>query len=60
MNSIAERVVPADPELFARTAPRWNCVDYPGDGMHYLASHGGGCLWCSMTRAARLAEGRQQ
>ena len=36
---------PVDAELFARTAPAWNCVDYPGDGMHYTpADHG--CVWC--------------
>lgn len=34
---------PVDQELFDRTAPRWNCVDYPG-GMHYM--RGGRCRWC--------------
>ena len=36
---------PVDPELFARTAPRWNCVDFPGEGMHYRPRRGP-CLWC--------------
>lgn len=44
----ADRREPGDPELFARTAPRWNCVDYP-DGPHYLS--GGACAWCGRTRA---------
>jgi hypothetical protein len=46
---------PVNPELFARTAPAWNCVDYPGDGMHY-APAGGDCRWCGATPAARRAE----
>jgi hypothetical protein len=51
MTSVAHRVddperKPVDQELFDRTAPRWNCVDYP-DGMHYMA--GGRCLWCGRT-----------
>lgn len=36
---------PVDRELFERTAPAWNCVAYPGEGMHYLAPDGR-CLWC--------------
>lgn len=40
---------PVDPELFQRTAPQWNCVDFPGEGMHYVGS-AGSCLWCGMTR----------
>lgn len=32
---------PAAPE----DAPKWNCVSYPGEGMHYLGS-GGTCRWC--------------
>ena len=24
---------PIDPDLFRRTAPKWNCVGYPGDGI---------------------------
>lgn len=48
MASFAHRVddpkrKPVDQELFDRTAPRWNCVDYP-DGMHYMS--GNRCLWC--------------
>lgn len=39
---------PVDPELFKRTAPRWNCVDYPDDGPHY-GPNGEGCGWCGMT-----------
>jgi hypothetical protein len=38
---------PIDRELFERTAPQWNCVDFPGDGMHYL-SPGGVCQWCGV------------
>ena len=38
---------PVDRELFNRTAPKWNCVDYD-DGMHYLP--GDRCLWCGRTR----------
>jgi hypothetical protein len=45
---------PVNPELFRRTAPRWNCVDYPGEGMHYLTP--GGCAWCAMTREQIDAE----
>lgn len=47
---------PVDPELFARTAPKWNCVDYPGEGMHYTP--GGDCGWCGMTREQIAAERR--
>lgn len=45
---------PVDPELFKRTAPAWNCVDYPGEGMHYTPD--GDCLWCGMTRGQIAAE----
>jgi hypothetical protein len=38
---------PVNPELFARTAPAWNCISYP-DGMHYLPGTDT-CAWCSMT-----------
>ena len=48
---------PIDAELFARTAPAWNCVAYPLDGMHLLA-RGGGCLWCGASRLALLNEER--
>lgn len=37
----------SDAGLFERTAPKWNCVDYP-DGMHYTP--GDTCLWCGSTR----------
>jgi hypothetical protein len=37
-----------DQELFDRTAPKWNCVDYP-DGMHNIS--GQRCLWCGRTSA---------
>lgn len=40
---------PIDPELFARTAPAWNCVADPGQGPHYLAADGS-CQWCGATR----------
>jgi hypothetical protein len=40
---------PVDLELFRRTAPAWNCVDYPG-GMHYLPGTDT-CAWCGMARA---------
>jgi hypothetical protein len=40
---------PVDQELFNRTAPQWNCVDHPGEGMHYTPH--GDCLWCGMTKA---------
>jgi hypothetical protein len=40
---------PVDPELFARTAPAWNCV--ASDGPHYLNA-AGGCQWCGRSREA--------
>lgn len=43
-------------ELFERTAPAWNCVAYPNDGMHYIP--GRDCLWCGMTREQVNAEVR--
>ena len=46
---------PTDPELFRRTAPQWNCVDYPGDGPHYTPG-AGGCAWCGMTQKQIAAE----
>jgi hypothetical protein len=39
---------PVNGELFNRTAPRWNCVDFPGDGMHYVPGTDT-CAWCGMT-----------
>lgn len=45
---------PVDPELFRRTAPQWNCVDFP-DGPHYTPG-GGSCSWCGMTRDQIHAE----
>jgi len=48
---------PIDPELFERTAPAWNCVAYPNEGMHYLARNGG-CGWCGMTREQIAQEKR--
>ena len=50
---------PIDAELFRRTAPAWNCVDYPGDGMHYTGRDGG-CEWCGMTRGQIRAEHEQR
>jgi len=38
---------PVDPEMFGRTAPRWNCIDYR-DGAHYVP--GDACLWCGKSR----------
>jgi hypothetical protein len=45
---------PVDPELFRRTAPQWNCVDYPANGPHYTPNSG--CVWCGMTREQIAAE----
>lgn len=50
----ANKPQPADPELFRRTAPAWNCVDYPGDGPHYTP--GNTCQWCGCTRDQITAE----
>jgi hypothetical protein len=47
---------PVDPDLFRRTAPEWNCVSYPGDGMHYTPGPDGRCAWCGMTRDQITAE----
>jgi len=47
---------PVDPELFRRTAPQWNCVDYPGEGMHYTPKAGEGCAWCGATPEQIRAE----
>jgi hypothetical protein len=49
---------PADAELFARTAPRWNCVDFPGEGMHYTPGTSG-CAWCGKGREEIAAEHRR-
>jgi hypothetical protein len=43
-----------DPDLYARTAPAWNCTTDP-DGPHYIAA-GGGCQWCGMTDAQITAQ----
>lgn len=59
--SILERIAeaelgqPVNKELFERTAPEWNCVKYPNEGMHYLNGDGG-CHWCGMTRDQIRAE----
>lgn len=29
--------------------PRWNCVDFPGEGMHYVP--GDHCVWCGRPKA---------
>ena len=50
--------IPVDPELFRRTAPAWNCVDYPG-AMHYLPGTDT-CAWCGMTRAEITEDDRQR
>jgi hypothetical protein len=45
-----QKIRPIDPEVFDRTAPAWNCVAYPGEGMH-LTARDGSCRWCGMTKA---------
>src|SRR6185437_11781818 len=52
--AVPETRQPVNPELFSRTAPKWNRVDYPGEGMHYAP--GETCLWCGMTREQITAE----
>jgi hypothetical protein len=47
---------PAAPE----GAPAWNCVSYPGDGMHYTPGPDGRCVWCGMTRDQIAAEHRKR
>jgi hypothetical protein len=47
---------PIDQELFNRTAPAWNCVAYPNDGMHYLHPLDGSCQWCGKSREALARE----
>jgi len=48
------RCTPVDRELFERTAPKWNCVDF-ADGPHYLSTGPvpprGDCLWCGAAAA---------
>lgn len=34
---------------FESTAPAWNCVDYPNEGMHYV-NKDGECNWCGKTK----------
>lgn len=41
---------PIDPELFARTAPAWNCIADPAEGPHYIGTPDGSCAWCGMTK----------
>lgn len=36
-------------ELVRESMPRWNCVDFPGEGMHYL-NKASGCRWCGKTK----------
>ena len=43
---------PVDPELFRRTAPAWNCVDHPGEGMHFWVLGTNECAWCGTPREA--------
>jgi hypothetical protein len=50
------RTPPGDTDLFRRTAPKWNCVDYPGDGMHYTPGPNGRCVWCGKSRDQIAAE----
>jgi hypothetical protein len=51
--ALLARTASVDPELFARTAPRWNCVSAPGEGPHYLSPGPvpprGDCQWCGAT-----------
>ena len=47
---------PIDPDLFHSTAPKWNCVGYPGDGMHYTPGPNGRCVWCGKSRDQITAE----
>ena len=42
---------PVDQALFDRTAPQWNCVRYPLDGMHYVTADGD-CAWCGKSARA--------
>jgi hypothetical protein len=48
------RRAPVDRELFERTAPKWNCVNF-ADGPHYLSTGPvpprGDCLWCGASAA---------
>jgi hypothetical protein len=49
--------LPVNVELFNRSAPAWNCVDYPNDGMHYVDVLGdGSCFWCGMSRTEMAQE----
>jgi hypothetical protein len=41
------RKQPVDVELFNRTAPAFNCIDYPGRGPHLLP--GKVCVWCGLS-----------
>lgn len=54
-----EQRTPVDTDLSARNAPPWNCVDNPGEGMHYTPP-GHGCVWCGkkleQIRAERAAQ----
>jgi hypothetical protein len=50
-----ERTGPVDAEQFRRTAPAWNCVDYPGDGPHYTPG-AVACAWCGATPGQIRAE----
>ena len=51
-------VAAIDPELFRRSAPAWNCVAYPLDGMHYVTPDGD-CNWCGMTAEQIAREPRR-
>ena len=56
---MADTKRPVDAELFRRTAPKWNCVDYPGEGMHYVPRKDD-CAWCGMTRSQIRAERQEK
>jgi hypothetical protein len=47
---------PTDADWPPRTAPPWNCVDNPGDGMHYTPGPNGRCVWCGKSRDQIAAE----
>ena len=44
--------IPVMPELFARTAPAFNCISDPEDGPHYI-SPAGVCQWCGEDTAKK-------
>jgi hypothetical protein len=53
------RYTPQEPDP-AVSRPAWNCVSYPGQGMHYTPGPDGQCVWCGMTRDQIAAEHRKR